>query len=166
MVTIDILAALNSAHNHCLRQILGFTLLDRQPLARIYKLCGSQPIESLIAKHIFRWMGHVMRMDGSRLPRMAFDCDLDNPPPRGRGRPPLDFKQTYASLLIRYGTVADAPSKSQVWNQNVDNLFVCAQDRQAWKSWVKGLTLIDSVGSSATRRSNRPRGAVNYAGMT
>ena len=166
VVTIDILAALNSAHNHCLRQILGISLLHRQPLARIYKLCDSQPIESLIAKHIFRWMGHVMRMDGSRLPRMAFDCDLAQPPPRGRGRPPLDFRQTYASLLMRYGIVDTAPKKSDVWNQNVDKLFVCAQNRQSWKSWVKGLTLIDPVRTSTARRSQRQCAAVNYAGMT
>ena len=166
MVTADILATLNSAHNHCLRRILGFTLLDRQTLMHIYKICDSQPIETLVTKHIFRWMGHVMRMDGSRLPRMAFDCELENPPPRRPGRPPMDFKQTYASLLIRYGVVNDTPQRSKAWNQNVDDLFVCAQDRKAWKSWVKSLTPQDRIGRSATRRSSRPRVSVNYEGMT
>lgn len=166
IVTLDMLAILNSAHNHCLRQILGFQLLDRQPLKYIYKICDSQPIESLITKHIFRWVGHVMRMDGSRLPRMAFDCDLEVPLTRGPGRPPMDFRQTYAHLLMRYdGRVQARPQRSEVWKQNVDDLFVCAQDRQAWKSRVHGFSLKSPVDTSAVRRSERQRAAVNYSGM-
>lgn len=63
-------------HNHCLRRIMGVVLEDRRPLSHIYEKCGSEPLHLTIAKCVSRWAGHVMRMDGSRYPRLGFECSI------------------------------------------------------------------------------------------
>ena len=57
---------------------MGVKLVERHTLASIFEKCGSAPLEVIIAKYVTNWTGHVMRMDGSRYPRLAFECKVHN----------------------------------------------------------------------------------------
>ena len=47
----------------CLKDILGFALLDKMRNEDILKLTGQIPIEEELRKRRLQWFGHVQRMD-------------------------------------------------------------------------------------------------------
>jgi hypothetical protein len=134
------LTRLETAHSHSLRRILGVSLIDRHRLTYIRQACDTEPIKSLVAKRSMQWLGHVMRMPASRLPRKTFDCTMEVA--RGVGRPPACSRHYFHKLLTQqlHQPLATAllvrmtrscPS-CQLWTTHVDasclwSLFGCLQ---------------------------------------
>jgi len=52
----------------CLRKVLGITLLDRIPNARVRSECDVPMIANIISHRRLRWLGHVGRMSRDRMP--------------------------------------------------------------------------------------------------
>ena len=141
------LVSIESVHSSCLRHILGVELHARHSLKHIRHVCGSQPVSIMIAKRTFQWLGHVCRMQGSRLPKMAYCCVVEGP--RSRGRPKGFFRHTYCELLKLTGE-----TQPLVW---LDKMFDCSQDRNKWRSMVHNFELREAPKLIPTRRSERIR---------
>ncbi|GAB4823275.1 hypothetical protein N2152v2_010321 [Parachlorella kessleri] len=68
----------------CLRRILGLSLLDRIPNSVILARCGQQPIKEQLRLQRLLWLGHLVRMPDTRLPKLVFFSQLAAKRPRGR----------------------------------------------------------------------------------
>ncbi|GAB4819626.1 hypothetical protein N2152v2_006672 [Parachlorella kessleri] len=75
---------LQTFHMRCLRRILGLSLLDRIPNSVILAHCGQQPIKEQLRLQRLLWLGHLVRMPDTRLPKLAFFSQLAEKRPRGR----------------------------------------------------------------------------------
>jgi Reverse transcriptase (RNA-dependent DNA polymerase) len=129
--TSDHLHKLETAHSACLRRIMGVDLTARHTLNHIRKVCGSQPVELVIVKRTFQWLGHVARMPDSRLPKLVYDCV----PVGGKmnvGRPKASFKHTYRWMLRKVGI-----AEPDVW---LVDMCDRALNREMWKNMVRNFS--------------------------
>ena len=70
-----------------------------------------------------RWVGHVVRMDKSRLPRRLLTAWVAN------SRPVGDTEMTYGRSLERWQKRADLPIDFSEWSR-------LAQDRPKWRALI------------------------------
>jgi Reverse transcriptase (RNA-dependent DNA polymerase) len=137
---------LETAHNMCLRRIMGAELRDRHSTAHVHEVCGSQPLELTVMKRVFKWLGHVMRMPAERYPRMVFGC-VPAEGGRARGRPRYAARHMYSSMLSKAGV------------QNTDDWLSempeCAQDRVAWRRMVEAFSFEPKPKQAPQRHSAR-----------
>ena len=139
------LEVLEKAHRSCLRRIMGVELRDRHSNEHVLQVCRSEPLQLIIIKRVFRWLGHVVRMSEDRYPRMVYGCELDARRPRGR--PKMAFRHTHAAFLKRVGV-----ANPDDW---LDDMYERAQDRVTWRRMVDGFTLTPKPTTLATRCSMR-----------
>ena len=52
--------------------------LAKIPNTEVLQICGVTGIEAFLMSAQFRWVGHVTRMDDTRLPKIAFYCELEH----------------------------------------------------------------------------------------
>ena len=96
---------LETAHSFCLHRICGVDRSARHSLKHIHAVCRSEPLELLVVKRTFQWLGHVMRMPESRYPSLAYNC-VPVGGARGRGRPKGTFRHSYCGMLIRWALLS------------------------------------------------------------
>ena len=113
---------LNTFHLRCLRKILGIVWQDRIPNTEVLDQASIQSIPTIICKRRLRWLGHVKRMDDSRIPKQLLYGELQGGK-RRRGRPHLRFKDTCKSSLSKCNI------DSRTWEE-------LAVDRMAWREAV------------------------------
>ena len=120
---------LETAHSVCLRRIMGVSTVDRHTLQHIRTTCNCQPLELMLIKRTFQWLGHVARMPATRYPAMVFGCKPAGGK-RQRGRPKGTFKHTHMYMLEKLGV-----NNPQQW---LNDMHENAQDRVSWRAVVKG----------------------------
>ena len=155
-------------HNHCLRRIMGIELEDRRPLSDIYERCGSEPLDLTIAKRVTRWAGHVMRMDGSRYPRLALECSVHNEHGDSIGAAwTTGMRHYYKGLWESTGFVVPQQYMANnniwtfdSWRKMWDEFFVRAQDRLAWRNAVHNLSILSEAAPDPTPLRRNPVRAV------
>ena len=111
---------LNQFHLRCLRKILKIKWQDRVSNPEVLKRSNSTTIMSLLLKRRLRWLGHVQRMDNTRIPKQLLFAELSSGT-RQRGRPLLRYKDVCKSSLICAGINHTA------WEP-------LAADRTAWRA--------------------------------
>jgi len=62
----------------CLRRIARIRWQDKIPNTEVLQICGVTGIEAFLMSAQFRWVSHVTRMDDTRLPKIAFYCELEH----------------------------------------------------------------------------------------
>jgi len=67
---------LEAAHHKFQRRLLGITWKDNVRNEEIRKTTGRQKLELVIKERRLRWLGHVLRMEDSRVPRQAIQWEL------------------------------------------------------------------------------------------
>ncbi len=70
------LKALEAYHQRCLRKILRITWEDRRTNISVLEEAGIYTITATIAQNQLRWIGHVIRMPDSRLPKQVLYSQL------------------------------------------------------------------------------------------
>ena len=60
---------INSFHMRCLRKLLKIKWQDKIPDADVLKRSGLTHLRTMIMQKRLKWLGHVKRMDGSRIPK-------------------------------------------------------------------------------------------------
>ena len=90
--------ALDQFHLRCLRRIMGISWEDRVANTEVLRRTQMFGIEALIMRAQLRWVGHVVRMDDTRLPKMVFFSELATGA-RNLGRPLKRFKDCLKSSL-------------------------------------------------------------------
>ena len=63
------LQRLNTFVNQCLQTILGLSLFDKIRNTEIRNRANIERIETLLQRRRLRWLGHIQRMENSRLPK-------------------------------------------------------------------------------------------------
>lgn len=105
-----------------LRSIMNIKWDDFVSNEEVLKRAGSEDIEVLLAKNRLRWLGHVARMEDSRMVKMLMYGELADGD-RTVGRPRLRFKDNCKSLLKVSGSL-------NTWTE-----FVA--DRTKWRQSIK-----------------------------
>ncbi|XP_059049895.1 uncharacterized protein LOC131844918 [Achroia grisella] len=82
---------LNTFYMRCLRKILGISWRDRVTNERILEIAQLPSLTAFLKQKRLRWLGHVHRMEPSRLPRRVLLGAIANAK-RDVGRPLLRFK--------------------------------------------------------------------------
>ncbi|KAI8511741.1 hypothetical protein Bbelb_108410 [Branchiostoma belcheri] len=134
---------LNSFHMRCLRKICGVSWSDKVPNLEILKRCGTTSVFPILKQRRLRWLGHVSRMDHSRLPHQVLYGQLADGK-RDRGRPKLRFIDVCKRDLKLFHIGAN-------WEH-------LAQNRTAWRYALRqGAKKLedDLVQNETTRRHKR-----------
>lgn len=117
---------LNTFHLRCLRRLLGLTWQDRVPNSEVLEKAGMPSIYTLLSTRRLRWLGHVARMDDSRIPKSLLFGELATGS-RPTGRPALRFKDTCKRDLKAGGF-------------HIKDLETATSDRQAWRATTRHIT--------------------------
>ena len=115
------LKQLERFHQQCLRRVLMIGWKSFVPDTEILKKARMQSIESTILKYRLRWLGHVVRLQDSRLPKQLLYGELlgSRPPCKPRKRFKDGIKDALKIAKISLDT----------WEQ-------LAQDRLQWRHLV------------------------------
>ncbi len=111
-------------HNRCLRRICKIYWPDVISNKDLYKRTNSQPVSHEIRNKRFTWLGHVLRMDKSRIPRQTLSWKPGGN--RRRGRPKGTWRRTMDKDL-------------QDANLTLEDVEETAQYRSEYRSLVKTL---------------------------
>ena len=108
---------LNVFHLNCLRRICH---LSRRRASNISVLerCNCESIDMMLHTYRLRWLGHVARMDGERVPKRLLFSHVSGH--RSRGRPRKRWTDVVKNDLKRKG--------------RTNNWFRSCQDRAFWRS--------------------------------
>jgi len=79
---------IEAAHHKFQRRLLGITWRDKVRNEDIRKKTGWRKLEDIIKDRRLRWLGHILRMDNSRMTRQATHWEL-----RGYKRKPWTTKE-------------------------------------------------------------------------
>ena len=113
-----------SFHNGCLRKICRIFWPNKISNRDLYRKTGCQSVVMEIKRRRIRWLGHVLRMDRARIPKVAL-C-WKPPGKRKPGRP----KTTW-----RRAVMAELSEVKFTWGEAQH----AAQNRAKWKEIVAGL---------------------------
>ena len=89
---------LEQFQQRCLRSICNIKWQDRISNIQVLERCGVTSVESQIVKAQLRWVGHLTRMEDSRIPKAVFYSQLSSGK-RSLGRPRLRYKDTLKQNL-------------------------------------------------------------------
>ncbi len=89
----------------------------------LYELIGIKSIGYYIRVRTLRWVGHVARMDKTRLPRRLLTAWATNSRPIG------GTEMTYGRSLERWLKHANLPIEFSEWPK-------LAQDRPKWRAFI------------------------------
>ncbi|XP_047993557.1 uncharacterized protein LOC125231993 [Leguminivora glycinivorella] len=92
---------LNTFHMRCLRSILDITWKDRVTNESVLDIAQLPSITALLKQRRLRWLGHVQRMDSTRLPRRTMLCQIASGK-RNVGRPLLRFKDCVKRDMVAF----------------------------------------------------------------
>ena len=116
------LRTLDQFHLRCLRKIMRISWEDRTPNTEVLRRAQLWGIEALIMKAQLRWVGHIMRMSDTRLPKIIFLSELADGA-RAPGGPIKRYKDGIRATLKACRIAASG------WES-------LAADRGAWRSAV------------------------------
>ena len=88
-------------HNSCLRKINKIFWHNKISNKNLHLKCKSKNISTEIKQRRMRWLGHVMRMPQSRIPKTALQWTP--PRKRKRGRPRTTWRRTVTPELEEVG---------------------------------------------------------------
>ena len=103
-----------------LRRILGISWLHRVPNTEVLHRTSSVSIENILNRSHLRWLGHVIRMNDTRLPKQLLYGELANGS-RSVGRPLKRYKDGTQRVL-------------RACKISKKDLETTASDRKTWRS--------------------------------
>ncbi|XP_048001809.1 uncharacterized protein LOC125238518 [Leguminivora glycinivorella] len=123
---------LNAFHMRCIRNILGIHWKDKVTNERVLEIAQLPSLFALLKQRRLRWLGHVHRMQPSRLPRRVMLGAIADAK-RSVGRPMLRHKDC-------------AKRDMQAFNIPVHKWEELAEDRDKWRKLVfDGRTIHDNA---------------------
>ncbi len=111
-------------HNRCLRRICCIFWPNQISNMDLYERTGCQSVVKEIKYRRIRWLGHVLRMDQDRIPKVALRWTP--PGKRKPGRPKTTWRRT---------VVAELATMNLSWGQAQH----AAKDRDRWRELTKAL---------------------------
>lgn len=118
------MSRIESFHNGCLRKICRIFWPQKITNVDLYKKTRCQSVVTEIRRRRLRWLGHVLRMEQKRIPRVALRWTP--PGKRKRGRPKTTWRKTIMTEL---------EEMKLTWG----GAQLAAQDRVGWRRRVAAL---------------------------
>ena len=126
-------------HRTCVRAICNVTLhhqrVYRINMQKLLDRCGINTFREYVDSRQLGWLGHVARMDPSRLPRRFLTAWVNHPRPIG------GVNKTYGHRLIGCCGIIKRRLPHRAESEDVDNTahpwLDQAQDRNAWRASVR-----------------------------
>ncbi|PZC71480.1 hypothetical protein B5X24_HaOG213343 [Helicoverpa armigera] len=123
---------LNNFHMRCLRRILDISWKDRVTNEKVLSMACIPSITALLKQRRLRWLGHVQRMEPSRLPRQTLLGQISDAK-RPVGRPLLRFKDSVKRDMVSFKI------DRNIWEKLSD-------DRDSWRKKISdGVVAHDSA---------------------
>lgn len=138
---------LDSFHLRCLRKIAKIRWSEKRSDTEVLQQCGMMGIEALIMERQMRWIGHVMRMPDSRLPKVLFCGQIH------------DAKRPQHGVKKRYKDVFKTTLKSG--NVALTSWESTTADRPKWRSTCRSAVKhfeTTRVGALVEKRTRRKAG--------
>ena len=107
----------------CIRKILGITWEDKVTNEDVLTRADIPSMATILKQKRMRWLGHVHRMEGTRIPKQLMYAELETGA-RPHGRPFLRFRDKCKRDVKEIG-------------MNTDTWHTLASDRDSWKQEVK-----------------------------
>jgi len=107
-------------HMQCLRALCGVSRRIHMSNAVILAKCGQPLVANMIRGHRLRWLGHLGRMGGERVPKRVLFGKFTGKKPRGRPR------VTWADVLVR-----------DIQEHKIGKWYKLCQDRAAWRNIIR-----------------------------
>ena len=131
-------------HMRCLRSVMGVTWRDMVTNSEILRRTNSVSLESNISKRQLRWLGHVIRMEDSRLPKQLLYGELREGE-RSVGGQKKRHKDHVKTIL----------RKCEI---NPDSLETLASNRLEWRTVCqRGVLCLEENRLEAMRRKRERR---------
>ena len=139
-------------HRGCLRAIAGVRWADRVSNDELFRRCRCPPISALLQHTQRQWVGHVARMDDSRLTKQAmYSCSMPGGAARGGRRPP-QLCERYCDVVARIPR--ELVRGACATDRRVPTWYDAAQNRALWaKIVVAGVQ--PSLNEAALQRRRR-----------
>ena len=118
------MAKIGAFHNGCLRKICRIFWPNKISNVALYKKTGCNSAVLEMKRRRLRWLGHVLRMPGDSIPKVALRWTP--PGKRKRGRPKMTWRQTVMAELREMGLS---------WGE----AQASAKDRTLWRKIVVAL---------------------------
>ncbi|XP_068240784.1 uncharacterized protein [Palaemon carinicauda] len=112
------LKKLEQFHQKKLRAIMKIKWNDCASNTAVFEKANLTSIEAMIMKHHFRWSGHVMHMEDTRLPKKILFSEL-NTGSHPRSRPMLRFEDQLKETNIDPNTFEASASNRNEWSSKV-----------------------------------------------
>ena len=77
-VAVVLTILLHQFHMRCLRRIAHIQWKDTVPNTEVLQICNLTGIEAMLMTAQYRWVGHVTRMEDTRLPKITFYSELEH----------------------------------------------------------------------------------------
>ncbi|XP_062613385.1 uncharacterized protein LOC134275161 [Saccostrea cucullata] len=134
-ITETDLGKLRSFHTTC--RMLRIFLPEKITNEDLLRRCKQEDMGTIITKHRWRWIGHVLRKDPQSTARAALHWTPEDK--RKRGRPRTSWRRTVEGEM-------------KAMNQTWGSLTRLAQVRQGWRKFVAALHTIRCKGRRRRRR--------------
>ena len=121
---------LETAHHKLQRRLLGITCKDKVRNEEMRKKTALRKLELIIKERRLRWLGHVLRMEDSRIPHQATQWGL-----RGCERKPGRPRKNWMDIIRR-----DLKDMDTTWDEAEE----LATDRAEWPQRVAQCIHLDA----------------------
>ena len=126
--------------NMSLRRMLNTSWQQKITNAEIRRKTGQPPVIELLKRRRCTYLGHVLRLEESGLPRTTYEWKPDGK--RKRGHPKNTLRRTHNRDLRTAGT-----SLIPEW----EDVIAAAPMRDEWRCFVDALCAIDGSGGTKVR---------------
>jgi hypothetical protein len=103
----------------CMSATCGVSIMDIIRKEEVRRRCGSElSIGEGMDRNVFRWYGHLERMEEERVVKRLYMSNVEGS--RGRGRPKLRWMDGVKAAVERR-------------EANIEYATMCVQDRERWR---------------------------------
>jgi len=111
---------LETVQNDFIRWITGHTRRDRESAGKLRKEVGMKSLEDSLCCKRLDWLGHLTRMEGSRLVSKVWGAETDGK--RARGRPRWTYARQEAEDVAKGGVYREEALERKRWKEKVEKI--------------------------------------------